>query len=301
MLRQHYSPEQVAQFNQGIDELQAIPIDFDTYRSLGVASHALAGAMENREHDFWKGANSHDVDGAMLPPDQSTLREPVRRVDMGICGTALWDPIVTDPVLNAIHRELAGGPCFISATYYIEKQGPASGGGLHNGGFPKDKNIYYDYDHRSSTFACSSTKSVTILSDMSQLAGGPFAAIPGSVRNFWVLFLRLCSSSLPKPWMHPQTVQHKSNFRCPFDMGDATKNPMAVPVYASPVSSHVDGQQQDVNPSYLARDYSRLCSCVHLHMVAGQGDVILFTEGMTHNAYPVLAYSGPDVPAPADD
>ena len=154
MLRQHYSPEQVAQFNQGIDELQAIPIDFDTYRSLGVASHALAGAMENREHDFWKGANSHDVDGAMLPPDQSTLREPVRRVDMGICGTALWDPIVTDPVLNAIHRELAGGPCFISATYYIEKQGPASGGGLHNGGFPKDKNIYYDYDHRSSTFAC---------------------------------------------------------------------------------------------------------------------------------------------------
>ena len=36
----------------------------------------------------------------------------------------------------------------LSATYYIEKQGPASGGGMHNGGFPKDKNIYYDYDHR---------------------------------------------------------------------------------------------------------------------------------------------------------
>lgn len=168
MLRQHYSPDQVARFNAGIDELQAIPIDFDTYHSIGVASHALAGAMENPEHDFWNSANSHDE-------DRSTSTKPVRRVDMGICGTAHWDTIVTDPVLNAIHRELAGGPCFISATYYIEKQGPASGGGLHNGGFPKDKNIYYDYDHRSSTFACSSTKSVVILSDMSQLAGGPFA------------------------------------------------------------------------------------------------------------------------------
>lgn len=190
VLRQHYSPEQVAQFNRGIDELQAIPIDFDTYRSLGVASHALAAAMENQEHAFWKqGANSHDVDGAVLPDDQSTIREPVRRVDMGICGTALWDPIVTDPVLNAIHCELAGGPCFISATYYIEKQGPASGGGLHNGGFPKDKNIYYDYDHRSSTFSCSSTKSVTILSDMSQLAGGPFAAIPGTSLDSYIVEL----------------------------------------------------------------------------------------------------------------
>ena len=226
VLRQHYSPDQVAQFHTGIDELQSIPIDFEAYRSIGVASHALAAAMEDPDHAFWKhGLNSHDVDGVALPDAQSTAIEPVRRVDMGICGTGLWDPIVTDPTLNAIHAELAGGPCNISATYFIEKQGPATGGGLHNGGFPKDKNIYYDYDHRSSTFACSSTKSVVILSDMSQLAGGPFAAIPGS---------------------------HKSNFRCPFDMSDATKNPMAVPVYASP------------------------------------GDVILFSEGITHNAYPVL-------------
>ena len=27
---------------------------------------------------------------------------------------------------------------------------------------------------------------------------------------------------------------HKSNFRCPFPMGDASENPMAVPVFASP-------------------------------------------------------------------
>ena len=208
MLRQHYPPEMVAQFDKGIDELQAIPIDFETYHRLGVASHALAAAMEDPNHAFWLEAlNSHDVDGVALPESQSTAVEPVRRVDMGICGTSLWDDIVTDPHLNAIHTELAGGPCNISATYYIEKQGPATGGGLHNGGFPKDKNIYYAVDQRTESFACSSTKSVVILSDMSQLEGGPFAAIPGS---------------------------HKSNFRCPFDMSDATKNPMAVPVFASP-------------------------------------------------------------------
>ena len=198
----------VALFHKGIDELQAIPIDFETYHRLGVASHALAAAMEDPNHAFWLEAlNSHDVDGVALPESQSTAVEPVRRVDMGICGTSLWDDIVTDPHLNAIHTELAGGPCNISATYYIEKQGPATGGGLHNGGFPKDKNIYYAVDQRTESFACSSTKSVVILSDMSQLEGGPFAAIPGS---------------------------HKSNYRCPFDMSDATKNPMAVPVFASP-------------------------------------------------------------------
>jgi hypothetical protein len=144
---------------------------------------------------------------------------------MGICGTARWDGMVRDRKLNAIHHELAGGACNISATYFIEKQGPVPGGGLHNGGFPKDKNIFYDYDHTTGRFACSSTKSVAILSDMSVVENGPFAAIPGS---------------------------HKSNFKCPFVMDDATRNPMAVPVLASP------------------------------------GDVVIFSEGITHNAFPVL-------------
>ena len=31
-----------------------------------------------------------------------------------------------------------------------------------------------------------------------------------------------------------RVISHKSNFRCPFDMTDASNNPMAVPVYASP-------------------------------------------------------------------
>lgn len=44
-------------------------------------------------------------------------------VDRAICGTAKFDQIVRDPVLRAIHTELAGGACTLSATYYIEKQG----------------------------------------------------------------------------------------------------------------------------------------------------------------------------------
>ena len=69
---------------------------------------------------------------------------------------------------------------------------------------------------------------MVILSDMTRVENGPFAAIPGS---------------------------HKANFSCPFDMTDATRNPMAVPVLAAP------------------------------------GDVVVFSEGMTHNAYPVTSDS----------
>lgn len=67
---------------------------------------------------------------------------------------------------------------------------------------------------------------MVILSDMSDVAHGPFAAVPGS---------------------------HKANLRCPFEMSDARQHPLAVPV---------------------------LCSA---------GDVIIFSEGMTHNAFPVLS------------
>ena len=82
----------------------------------------------------------------------------------------------------------------------------------------------YAYDHTNQRFACSGTKSVVILSDQTCIEKGPFAAIRGS---------------------------HKATFSCPFDMSDATQNPMAVPVFAAP------------------------------------GDVIIFSEGMMHGAYPV--------------
>ena len=151
VLQQHFDAEAVAELHAGIDELQAIPIDYQTYTRLGVASYFLHNAMTDPEHPFWKG--EHRPDRAPNPATGG-----IGRVDHAICGTAGFDRIVRDPVLTAIHTELAGGPIYLSATYYIEKVGPAPGGGLHNGGFPVDRDIYYGYDHTNGRFACKSTK-----------------------------------------------------------------------------------------------------------------------------------------------
>ena len=217
VLKQHYDAAAVKEFHAGIDELQAIPIDYETYQKLGIASYFLASAMKDPDHPFWKGEHRQD-----RQPNPET--GGVGRVDHALCGTDKFDPIARDPILKALHTELAGGPIMLSATYFIEKVGPCIGGGLHNGGFPINRDVCYGYDHTNQRFLCTSTKSVIILSDISRVENGPFAAIPGS---------------------------HKANFSCPFDMSDATKNPMAVAVLAEP------------------------------------GDVVIFSEGMTHNAYPV--------------
>ena len=217
VLRQHYDGAAIEEFHAGIDELQAIPIDYETYKKLGIASYHLAAAMENPEHPVWRGEHRED-----RRPNPKT--GGVGRVDHAICGTDKFDRIVRDPMLKSLHRTLAGGNFYLSSTYYIEKWGPARGGPLHNSGYPKDRHFHYEYDHTGQRFLCSSTRSVVILTDMSKLENGPFAAIPGS---------------------------HKANFPCPYEMDDARKNPMAVPVYAAP------------------------------------GDVLIFSEGMTHNAYPV--------------
>ncbi|MDP6981505.1 MAG: phytanoyl-CoA dioxygenase family protein [Candidatus Latescibacteria bacterium] len=220
VLEGHYDASAIEELHVGIDELQAIPVEHEAYSKLGVASYALAAAMNDPQHPVWNG--DHRID--RVHPETGT----VGRVDHALCGTDKFDLIVRDPILKAIHTTLAGGDVFISATYFIEKVGPVKGGGLHNGGFPVDRDIYYAYDHTHQRFACSSTKSVVILSDMTKIESGPFAAIPGS---------------------------HKANFACPFDMSDASENPMAVPVFAAP------------------------------------GDVIIFSEGMTHNAFPVTDHS----------
>ncbi len=217
VLRNHYDADAVARFHAGIDELQAIPVDYNEYQKLGISSYYLGPANRDPEHPYWKGGNRDD-----RAPNPKT--GGIGRGDHAICGTARFDPIVRDPVLRAIHTELAGGPVYISATYYIEKVGPVRGGGLHNSGYPFMRDIYYRYDHTNGIFACQSTKSVVILSDMSLVENGPFAAIPGS---------------------------HKANFACPHDMEDATQNPHCVPV------------------------------------LAATGDVVIFSEAMTHNAYPV--------------
>jgi hypothetical protein len=217
VLKQHYDAEAIEQFHAGIDALQAIPIEYETYKRLGIASYYLAAAMEDPDHPAWKGEHRKN-----RQPNPKT--GGVGRVDHVICGTDKFDRIVRDPILKALHRTLAGGNFYISSTYYIEKWGPADGGSLHNNGYPKDRHFHYEYDHTHQRFLCSSTRSVVILSDMSKIENGPFAAIPGS---------------------------HKANFPCPYEMSDARQNPMAVPVFAEP------------------------------------GDVLIFTEGMTHNAYPV--------------
>ena len=221
VLEGHYDREAIEELHAGIDELQAIPIEYETYTKLGIASYALAPAMTDPQHPVWKGEHRSD-----RRPNPQT--GGVGRVDHALCGTDKFDRIVRDPILRAIHTALAGGPVFLSATYFIEKVGPVPGGGLHNGGFPVHRDIRYDYDHTSQRFLCTSTKSVVILSDMTRLENGPFAAIPGS---------------------------HKANLPCPYDMTDPSKNPMAAPVYAAP------------------------------------GDVIIFSEGMTHNAFPVTNQS----------
>ena len=216
VLRQHYDKDDVADFHAGIDELQAIPIEHETYRKLGVGHYLLAAAMRDPQHPGWHGEHgSHRI---------NPKTGGVWKVEHALCGTDRFDRIVRDPVLRAIHTTLTGGPVFISATYYIERAGPSLAGGLHNGGYPVDQDIHYGYDHTNRRFACKSTKSVVILSDMTRIEKGPFAAIPGS---------------------------HKASLSCPFDMIDATMNPMAVPVFGAP------------------------------------GDVIIFSEGITHDAFPV--------------
>jgi hypothetical protein len=184
VLKDHYDADALALLHEGIDELQAIPLDYDTYRNLGIASYHLAAAMEDPQHVFW------NRNGSVNP---ETGR--VRSVDQAICGTDRFDGIVRDPVLEDIHSALAGSTIFISATYFIERVGTTAVSGLHNGGHPPDRHIYYDYDHANGRFNCA----------------------------------------------------------CPLDMSDAANNPMAVAVFASP------------------------------------GDVIIFTEGMTHNAYSVTS------------
>ncbi len=190
VLRQHFDADAVAEFHAGIDELQAIPIDYQTYTKLNVASYFPGQGHGRPRASVLEG--EHRLDRA--PQSGHRRHRQVR-------------PHRARPRPQRIHTELAGGPIYLSATYYIEKVGPAPGGGLHNGGFPVDRDIHYGYDHTSGRFACKSTKSVIILSDMTRVENGPFATFPGS---------------------------HKANFACPFDMDDASRNPMAVPVLAAP-------------------------------------------------------------------
>ena len=151
-----YDSDIVARLHDGNDDLQAIPVDYDTYRKLGVASFHLARAMKDPRHHLW-GDNSSE--GCVETPG-------VWKVGHSICGTDKFDIIVCDPILEDIHSALAGSTIFISASYYIEKIDPAPSNGLHNGEFPPDRPIHYSYDQANRKFNYYSTNSVVILSDM---------------------------------------------------------------------------------------------------------------------------------------
>jgi hypothetical protein len=174
LLKSHYTAQQVAEFHRGIDELQAIPVEHTSYAALGVAHPGLHRLQADPAHEVWQRDRAAQLAG-----------QPPRRLDMAICGTDKLDQVVRDPVLRAIHTELAGGPCMLSATYFIEKQGPQPQDmelGLHFGGFPRQRNFHYEYDHREGGgFRCFSTKATIILTDMSTIEQGPFSCIPGFV------------------------------------------------------------------------------------------------------------------------
>jgi len=210
VLKQYYTPEEVAEFNAGIDELQAIPVTHANYTELGLSTAGGTGAAwEDAAHEAWHGR----------PLTELAAERQQNRIDMLICGTPKFDRIVRDPKMLAIHTELAGGQCMLSNNYYIEKHGPCHGGGLHHGGFPRMRTFRYGYDHTTQKFDCcecslvqlscpgflsslteqscrtDSTKATIILSDMSTIDKGPFAVVPGSHKA--VRVPRLSRASLP--------------------------------------------------------------------------------------------------------
>ena len=139
VLRGHYSPEEVAMFNAGIDAVQAVPVTHGEYTSVGLSPPGGTPGHADAAHVSWHGKTV---------AEQAAQREQ-NRVDMLICGTPLFDPIVCfaprapalsslglvqprsltaraqvrDGRMKAIHSELAGGQCMLSNNYYIEKFG----------------------------------------------------------------------------------------------------------------------------------------------------------------------------------
>ena len=65
LLAQHYDAGKVEALHAGIDELQAIPVEYETYSKLGIASYYLGAAMKDPEHRFWKG--DHRLDRRVNP------------------------------------------------------------------------------------------------------------------------------------------------------------------------------------------------------------------------------------------
>jgi hypothetical protein len=232
------------------------------------------------------------------------------RADMLICGTDKFDRIVRDPQMKAIHTELAGGQCMLSNNYYIEKHGPCHGGGLHHGGFPKMRTFHYGYDHTTSKFDCYSTKATIILSDMSTIEKGPFACIPGNhsrcqhpAHLLAALGVPAASVCLPPCPLTILAVRARRVAQEQPGCSDASGHVRCVDVPARRARLRGGRRRRYRERRPCLRldrtgNALRPAVCVRLHLAAPhRADSFVgvlpwvtaqFTEGITHNAYPVL-------------
>ena len=114
VLKGYYTPEEVAEFNAGIDELQQISVTQENYTKLGLSLDGgiPRDAALDPTHDRWHGR----------PLTELAAERKQNRIDMLICGTEKFDRIVRDPSMKAIHTELAGGQCMLSKCEH--KQSP---------------------------------------------------------------------------------------------------------------------------------------------------------------------------------
>jgi hypothetical protein len=166
VLRGHYSAEQVAEFNAGIDEVQALPKTHANFTRIGPLWDIPKdrSAMDDPTHVHWTGRTIAE----------DAAERKTSSMSMLLAGSDKFDSIVRDPLMREIHRELAGGACMLSGArvellvvellvrgsaalpcntlvdyqrsvagnYYIEKFGPCPGGTMHHGGFPRMRTFH---------------------------------------------------------------------------------------------------------------------------------------------------------------
>ena len=192
----------------------------------------IEGALSPEEVAAANRAIDHHADDIGIRPndlanESTTLRGTTGRGDLG--GMLTWEKphcdvyrdMIVHPSFTPYLEELLGPGFRLEGLGIIAMDEGAEGFWFHEGAEPHDRSRGFLY--RNGRMYCGMTNVAVQLTDVAPGDGG-FACLPGS---------------------------HKANFPCPYEMSDARKNPMVVPVFAEP------------------------------------GDVLIFTEGMTHNAYPV--------------
>jgi hypothetical protein len=109
VLRGHYSAEQVAEFNAGIDEVQALPKTHANFTQIGPLWDIPKdrAAMDDPAHAHWTGRTVAE----------DAAERKTSSMSMLLAGSDKFDSIVRDPLMREIHRELAGGACMLSGAH----------------------------------------------------------------------------------------------------------------------------------------------------------------------------------------